>query len=195
MVSSVAAPVLLVVGWTVGAGLQPRSFNAVADTISSLAAEGAADRWVMTLTLLVVGACNVVTGLAVRPAAPLGRLGLVTGGVAGMLVAANPEPAGTGGSLPHTFWAVVGFTALAAWPVGGRRAGPSVPYGLRPAVSAGASGVLLGLLVWLGAEVITASGQIGLAERIVAEAQAVWPLAVVLTCCLSQARARTPPST
>ena len=146
-----------------------------------------------TLTLLAVGACESSTGLAVRPGSRTRAARPVAGGVAGMLVAANPEPAGTGGSLPHTFWAVVGF--MVVWQVGWRRAGPSVPYGLRPAVSAGASGVLLGLLVWLGAEVITASGQIGLAERIVAEAQAVWPLAVVLTCCLSQARARTPPST
>jgi len=69
LVSSAVAPVLLVGGWTVAAGLQPGSFNAVADTISSLAAEGAADRWVMTLALAGVGACHVVTGLALRPAA------------------------------------------------------------------------------------------------------------------------------
>ena len=59
-----ARPVLLVGGWTVAAGLQPGSFNAVAGTISSLAAEGAADRWVMTLALAGVGACHAVTGLA-----------------------------------------------------------------------------------------------------------------------------------
>ena len=55
LVSSAAAPVLLAGGWTVAAGLQPRSFNAVADTISSLAAEGATDRWVMTAALAGVG--------------------------------------------------------------------------------------------------------------------------------------------
>jgi hypothetical protein len=62
LVSSAAAPVLLVGGWTVAAGLQPGSFNAVAGTISSLAAEGAADRWVMTLALAGTGACYVMTG-------------------------------------------------------------------------------------------------------------------------------------
>jgi len=61
VVSSAAAPVLLAGGWTVAAGLQPRSVNAVASTISALAADGAADRWVMTLVLLAVGACDVVT--------------------------------------------------------------------------------------------------------------------------------------
>ena len=91
VVSSVVAPVLLVVGWTVAAGLQPRSFNAVTDTISSLAAEGAADQWVMTLALLVVGACDVITGLALRPAASPGRLGLVAAGVAGMRSGGEPR--------------------------------------------------------------------------------------------------------
>ena len=39
VVSSTAAPVLLVGGWTVAAGLQPRSFNPVTSTISALAAQ------------------------------------------------------------------------------------------------------------------------------------------------------------
>src|ERR1017187_3639135 len=68
VVSSAAAPVLMVAGWTVAAGLQPRSFDPVAQPVSVLAAPGAADRWVMTLTFLVVGACDVVTGISLRPA-------------------------------------------------------------------------------------------------------------------------------
>jgi len=191
--SSAAAPVLLAGGWAVAAALQPRPVNAVADTISSLAAVGAADRWVMTLVLLAVGACDVLTGLALRPAAAAGRLILISGGVAGLLVAANPEPA-RGGSLPHGLWATYGFLALAVWPVGSRRRGPWVPYGLRAAVTAVASGVLLGLLLWFGAELITRGGQIGLAERVLTEAQAAWPLAVVLTCRPSPTRAQPPPA-
>jgi hypothetical protein len=57
-----------------------------------------------------------------------------------------------------------------------------VPAGLRPGVCAGAAGVLLGLLVWFGAELIGGGLQVGLAERVLAGAQAVWPLAVVLAC-------------
>ena len=68
VISSAAALVLMVGGWTVAAGLQPHSFDPVAQTVSALAAPGAADRWVMTLTFLVVGACDFVTGLALgRP--------------------------------------------------------------------------------------------------------------------------------
>jgi Protein of unknown function (DUF998) len=191
VVSSAAAPVLLAGGWTVAARLQPRPVNPVASTISALAADGAADRWVMTLVLLAVGVCDVVTGLALRPAATPGRLILIAGGIAGVLVAANPEPA-RGGSLAHAFWATIGFIALTAWPLGGLRRGSSVPGGLRPAVSAVAAGASLGLLVWFAAELMTRGGQVGLAERVLTEAQAVWPLAVVLTCRRSMSSARLP---
>ena len=194
VVSSAAAPVLVVSGWTVAAVLQPRPFDAVTDTVSALAAQGAADRWVMTVALLAVGACYFITGLALRSAAPAARLILMAGGVATMVVAVNPEPAAGGGSLPHTFWATVGFIALAAWPLGGRSRGTSVPYGLRPDVSARAAVVLAGLLVWFGAELISRGMQIGLAERVLAGAQAAWPLTVVLTCWWSQSRARMQPA-
>jgi Protein of unknown function (DUF998) len=180
--SSAAAPVLMASGWTAAAGLQPRSFDPVARTVSALAAPGAADRWVMTLTFLVVGACYCVTGLALRPARVPGRLILMAGAVAGMLVAVNPEQPGTRFPLPHMIWAAAGCAALVAWPAGAWRRGPSVPWGLRPAVSAGAVAVLLALLAWFGAELITGGGQVGLAERIFGAAQALWPLAVVASC-------------
>ena len=190
LVSSAVAPVLLVGGWTLAAGLQPGSFDAVADTISSLAAQGAADRWVMTLALAGTGACHVITGLALRSASSGGRLVLMTGGAATVLVAVFPETAGDGGSLPHTFWATVGFVALAVWPLAAGRRGSLVPAWLGQGVRAGAAGVLLGLLVWFGTELIGGGRQVGLAERVLAGAEAVWPLAVVLACRWSQARAR-----
>ena len=144
VISAAAAPLLLVIGWTVAAMLQPRPFDAISGTVSALAGAGAADRWVMTLAFVVSGACEVITGLALRPAAAAGRLILMAGGAAGILVAANPEHAG--GSLAHAFWAGVGFAALVAWPSAAWRRGHLVPWGLRPAVSASAAGVLLGLL-------------------------------------------------
>ncbi|HEY0937869.1 MAG TPA: hypothetical protein VGD91_29520, partial [Trebonia sp.] len=60
--------------------------------------------------------------------------------------------------------------------------------GLRPGTGAAAAGVLLGLLVWFGTELIGGGRQVGLAERILAGAEAVWPLAVVLACRWSQSR-------
>jgi hypothetical protein len=181
VVSSAAAPVLMVSGWTVAAGLQ-HSFDPVADTVSALAAPGAADRWVMTLTFVVVGVCYFITGLGLRPARMPGRLMLMAAAVAGLLVAANPEHSGTNLPVPHMIWGAAGCAVLVAWPAGAWRRGPSVPWGLRPAVSAGAAAVLLALLAWFIAELITGGGQAGLAERIFGAAQALWPLTVVASC-------------
>jgi hypothetical membrane protein len=182
LLSAAAAPVLLVGGWTLAAALQPGSFDAVSGTISALAAVGATDRWVMTLALAAVGASYVITGLALRPAASAGRFLIMLGGVATALVAVFPETAGAGGSLPHTVWAAVGFVAMALWPLAARRRDPVVPGWLRPGACAAAAALLTGLLVWFGIELIGGGQQVGLAERVLAGAEALWPLAVVLAC-------------
>jgi hypothetical membrane protein len=180
LVSSAAAPVLLIGGWTVAAGQQPAGFDSTSDTISALAAIGASDRWVMTSALAGLGVCHVVTALAARPVPRPGRLLLGAGGVATLLVAAFPLPDGVGGSVPHTVAAGIAFTALSAWPAFAWRRGASGPAPLRPAVALGASAVLLGLLGWFGAELVVDGGRVGLAERATAGAQALWPLAVAL---------------
>jgi hypothetical membrane protein len=191
VVSSVAAPVLMVTGWTIAGDLQPR-FDPVADTVSALAAQGATDRWVMTLTFLVVGACYVITALALRPAGPAGRLILITGALVGMLVAASPERPGVAYPVPHIITASVGLAGLVTWPAGAWRRGPAVPWGLRPAVAGAAVAVLFALLVWFGAELILGFSQVGLAERVAGGAQALWPLAVVLSCRYARPGIRSP---
>ena len=77
---------------------------------------------------------------------------------------------------------------MAAWPAAARRRGPSVPWGLRPAVSAGASAVLLAVLLWFGAELLTRGGQAGLAERLLGSLQTLWPVLVILSCRLTRPR-------
>jgi Protein of unknown function (DUF998) len=181
LVSSAAAPVLLVGGWTAAARAQPWPVDPVAVTVSALAAVGVPSRWVMTLTVAIVGVCYIVTGMALRPAGLPGRLILIAGAAGGMLVTVNPLPP-HGGSPAHAFWASVGFVALAVWPAGAWRRGPDVPWRLRPAVCAGAVAVLLVLVAWFGTEVVTGIGQEGLAERALGLAQALWPLTVVLSC-------------
>jgi len=177
----------MVAGWTAAASLQPR-FDSVAETVSALAAPGATDRWVMTLTFLLVGGCYIVTALALRPAGAAGRLILIAGAMAGMLVAVNPEHPGNAYPVPHILAASAGFAGVVAWPVGASRRGSAVPWGLRPAVAATAAAVLFALVLWFVAELVLGSGHAGLAERVAGGAQALWPLAVVLSC----RRARRP---
>jgi hypothetical membrane protein len=179
--SSAAAPVLMVGGWTVAADLQSR-YDPVTTTVSALAAPGATDRWVMTLTFAAVGICYVVTAIALRPARTTGRLVLIAGACAGMLVAVNPEHPGVNYPWPHIISASIGLAGVTTWPAGAWRRGPSVPWALRPAVAAVAVAALLALVAWFGVELVTGAGQAGLAERVAGAAQAVWPLAVVLSC-------------
>jgi hypothetical membrane protein len=184
VVSSAAAPVVMVAGWSAATRLQP-SFDPVAEPVSALAAVGAADRWVMSLTFVVVGACLFVTALALRPAGGPGRLILMAGAVAGMLIAAYPEHPGTRFPVPHMICAAAGAAGVVGWPAGAWRRGPAVPWSLRPAVSACAVAVLLTLAAWFGVELITAGGLAGLAERLFGAAQALWPLTVVTSCRLA----------
>ena len=189
-ISAVAAPVLLIGGWTVAAGLQPR-FDPVADTVSALAAIGATDRWVMNLVFVLVGACYILTALALRSAKTVGRMVLIAGAIAGMLVAANPEHAGGFGSVPHFAFASLGFAGLTLWPAAAARKGPMAPWGLRRGPAVAAVAVQFALLAWFGTELILAGGQVGLAERVMGAGQANWPLAVVLSCYLP-VRTRVP---
>jgi pimeloyl-ACP methyl ester carboxylesterase len=181
----------LIGGWTVAARLQPSSFSPMADTVSALAAIGATDRWVMSLVFVAVGVGYIVTGLALRLAALAGRLILIAGAIAGMLVAANPEHPGYT-SVPHFVCAALGFAGLAAWPLAAWRRGPSVPWALRRAACFSAVAVQLVLISWFAVELVSAGGQVGLAERLVGAGQALWLLAVVLSCRAARGAAAAP---
>ena len=177
LVSATAAPVLLIGGWTLAASRQRGGFDPVVETISALAARGADDRWVMTAALAGLGAAHLTTALALRGAALPGRVVLGVGGVGSALVAAFPLPDGNGGSAPHALAAGVGFVCLGAWPLlGWRREGPAL---LRTAPSVTAGVVLLGLVGWFFLELVADTDRVGLAERVAAGTQALWPLAVV----------------
>lgn len=179
LLSSAAAPVLLIGGWTVAAALQRGGFDPVERTISDLAAYGADDRWVMTGALAGLGLCHLTTAAALRGyVAPAGRAVLAGGGVATVLVAVFPLPADGSGSTAHTAVAGTAFLALSLWPaLAGRKAGPRL---LQPVPSAVSAAALLGLVAWFGVQ-LRADESVGLAERVTAGAQALWPLAVTWT--------------
>ena len=188
--SATAAPVLLIGGWTLAAALQRDGFDQLSGTISALAALDADHRWVMTAAIAGTGVAHMVTATGLRDAALPGRLVLAVGGVANLFVAAFPLPSGEERSAVHFAAAAVGFGALAAWPLLSWRRRPAGtretasdprPWGVRPATVVGAGAVLVGTLVWFIAELSADSDRIGVSERIAAGAQAIWPLAVVMS--------------
>jgi len=61
-------------------------------------------------------------------------------------------------------------------------------------VSAGASAVLLAVLLWFGGELLTSGGQAGLAERLLGGLQTLWPVLVILSCRLSRSATQSPGS-
>ncbi|GAB3873373.1 DUF998 domain-containing protein [Dactylosporangium cerinum] len=177
MVSAATAPVLLIGGWTVAAALQPSGFDSLRGTISALAGHGATHRWVMTLALLGLGVCHCVTALGLRPVATPARVMLGAGGAATVLVAAFPLPR-TGSSGAHQLAATVAFACLALWPALSRIPG-SAPQPVPPVLMRVAAGVLVTLVVVFCAA-LAAGVLVGLAERVAAGAQSLWPLTTVL---------------
>lgn len=173
VLSSACAPMLLIGGWQLAAAQQPHGFDPVTQTISALAARGATDPWIMTTALVGVGVCHTITAAGLATATISGRVLLGIGGVATVLVAGFPLA--TGGSTVHAAAAAVAFTTLSLWPALARRGG-----GPAPGISLIAASGLLGLLSWFGLEFFSDGARIGLSERFLAGAQALWPLAAVL---------------
>ena len=166
IVSATIAPVALVGGWSWAATRQRPGYDAVRDTISSLAARGAHDRWIMTTALIVLGLCHTVTAAGLTEARPLGRISLGLGGIATIGVAQLPQP-----SAGHVPMATVAFVALSAWP-----ALAGVPTRRAATLATASLTMLLGWLV----VALQRGSLIGIAERALAAGQALWPLCVVV---------------
>ncbi|MFY1671766.1 DUF998 domain-containing protein [Plantactinospora sp. WMMB334] len=210
VLSSVAAPVLLAVGWSLAAVRQPPGYDPVADTISQLSSYGVIDRLILVICLAGLGVAHLVTAVGLRFVPLAGRLVHGGGGVATVVVALVPKVDSVTPPV-HGIAAVIAFVALATWPSvaalrwshrPGRRTGrprshlpgrraerprsrPPVrrggrPWPLRLPVAFAASAVLLGSGLWLALQ-LPDGPTAGLAERVTAGLEALWPLVVVLT--------------
>jgi hypothetical membrane protein len=191
LVSSAAAPVLLIGGWLLAESRQPASFDPLKDAISDLAALDATDRGIMTTALVGVGVSHLITAFGLDEARLPGRIVLACGGLATVLVAVFPLPGDGGSSAAHTAAATAAFGALAVWPLVGA-GGTGVPL-LRGPVAYPAGAGLLVLVGWFGFTMV-AGGPLGLAERVAAAAQAIWPLLVVTSERWSRAGRPEPPA-
>jgi len=170
----------LIGGWTIAALLAGPAYDPATQTISVLAAYGAAGFWTMTGALLAVGVCHLLTAWGLRAAALAGRVVLGGGGVAALVVALLPAPS-TGGSLRHSSAAAVGFVLLAVWPILAADRGGAAPWGLRPVPSLAATALMGAGAAWFMIE-MHRHGAAGIAERLVTSLQSLWPFVVVASC-------------
>ena len=159
------------------AAAQPPGYDAVHETISTLAAFGTPHRWIMTVGLAGLGVAHLVTAAGLTPLPRRRRALLALGGAATVGVAVFAQPR-HGSSAVHLTFATIGFVALALWPATTATRDRAAARPIRVAVALSASAVSAGLLVWLG--VTLGAGPLGVSERVLTLEQALWPLVVVV---------------
>jgi len=178
MISAGLAPILLTGAYLIAGTLQPASYSPVRTTISAMAGQAGTDRWVMTGGIILTGGCYLVTAAGLTGARAPARALLIVAGLAGLGIAASPEPA-RGATPRHLAWTMLGAVTIAVWPAFAvRRAAPR-PLILGVCGSAAVTAVFVALLGWLLAE--TRDGSVlGLAERLTTSIQTCWPFIVAV---------------
>jgi hypothetical membrane protein len=173
IVSAGLAPILLTGAYLMAGLLQPASYSPVRTTISAMAGQAGTDRWVMTGGIVLTGGCYLVTAAGLTGIRASARALLIVAGLAGIGIAASPDPA-SGATPRHLAWTVLGAVTIAVWPAfTARRASPR-PLILSACGSAAVTAVFIALLGWTLAE--TRDGSVlGLAERLTSSIQTCWP--------------------
>src|SRR5712664_1206081 len=178
IISAALSPVLLTGGYLVAGALQPASYSPVRTTISAMAGQAGTDRWVMTGGIVLTGGCYLVTAAGLTGVRASARALLIVAGLAGIGIAASPEPA-RGTTPRHLAWTVLGAVTIAVWPAFAARRAPPRPLILGACGSAAVTAVFAALLGWLLAE--TRDGSVlGLAERLTTSIQTCWPFIVAV---------------
>jgi hypothetical membrane protein len=178
IISAGLAPILLTAAYLIAGVLQPASYSPVRGTISAMAGQAGTDPWLMTGGIVLVGGCYLITAAGLTGVRASARALLAVAGMAGIGIAASPEPA-AGPTSRHLALTVLGAVAIAVWPAfTGRRAAPR-PLILSVYGSAAVTVVFVALLGWLLAE--THDGSVlGLAERLTTSIQTCWPFIIAV---------------
>ena len=172
------APVLLTAAYLMAGAFQPPSYSPVRTTISVMAGQAGTDRWIMTGGIFLAGGCYLVTAAGLTGVAAPARALLIIAGLAGIGIAASPEPA-SGVTPRHLAWTVLGAVTIAVWPAVAARRTPPRPPVLTIYGAAAATAVFVALLSWLFIE--TRDGSVlGLAERLTSSIETSWPFIVAV---------------
>ena len=184
-----AAPVVFVLGLLTAQAAQQGLPDPFSQSLSGLAGHAATSRWIMSGTLVLVGVLMVLVAGGLRPRVPTAAWVLLgTGGVMLIVAALSPQPVG-GYSAVHMVSAGLSWLASTLWPLG-LATSPRVAPRLRWS-SAAATAVLVVLVGWFSAQLLTEGTWYGISQRIVVVAQLVWPV-VAAVALAAPARRETP---
>jgi hypothetical protein len=178
VISAGLAPILLTGAYLIAGIFQPASYNPMRKTISAMAGQAGTDRWIMTGGIFLTGCCYLAAAAGLAGVRAPARALLIVAGLAGIGIAASPEPAG-GATPRHLAWTVLGAVTTAVWPAFAARRGAPRPLILSVYGSAAVTAVFVALLGWLLIE--TRDGSVlGLAERLTSSIQTSWPFIIAL---------------
>jgi hypothetical membrane protein len=107
IISAALAPILLTGTYLIAGIFQPASYSPMRKTISVMAGQAGTDRWIMTGGIFLVGCCYLVTAAGLAGVRAPARALLIVAGLAGIGIAASPEPA-SGATPRHLVWTVLG---------------------------------------------------------------------------------------
>lgn len=189
--SIILAPVVVPIGSALAAAVQPPGYDPVRQSLSTLGRIGATDRWIMTATIVLLGAGYLAGALALHRTPVRGRIALGLGGAGTMFAGLFPQPE-TGSSVWHMGAATIGWIAFVSWPLAVTRPSPtSVLFGRRTGWLVTAA--MLVLLGWFFVQLRTGGAHLGLSERVLILAQTIWPMVVVLALRRESVRAEVAP--
>jgi hypothetical protein len=179
IISAGLAPVLLTGAYLVAGTLQPASYSPMRKTISAMAGQAGTDRWIMTGGIVLVAGCYLATAAGLTGLRAPARALLIVAGLAGIGIAASPEPA-TGATPRHLAWTTLGAVTTALWPAFAAPRTTPRPLILSSYGSAAVTAAFTALLGWVLIE--TRDGSVlGLAERLTSSIQTSWPFITALT--------------
>ena len=177
--TALLAPVVLVGGWLIAGALQPASYSPMRQTMSVLAGHSGTDRWVMTTALLLVGGCQMATGVGLTAVRMPARILLILTGLSTLGIAATPEPV-TGPTSRHVAFAVSCVVTTLVWPVLVARRAPVQSWILSVYGCATVTAIFAGLSCWLLITAQDGGSNLGMVERLTSAVQGLFPLVVAL---------------
>ena len=180
LTAATLGPLVFVGAWLVGGALQPDGYSAVRQSVSSLAVAGAAQPWIMTTGLYVVGGCQLLTAAGLTQMRRGARAFLALGGVAGLGVAYFPQPEhGPKEASAHIVFATLCIVSLAVWPWFVKARGFTADHPVGGRAVAAVTALFLALVAWVFVAGHGA-GALGVAERVDITVSTLWPLVIVV---------------